>query len=36
MTNWKIEGAGGAAGILDIHPSTLRFRIKKLNIERPG
>lgn len=36
MTNWKIEGPGGAAAILDIHPSTLRFRLKKLNIKRPS
>ncbi len=34
-TNWKIEGKGGAAAILGLHPSTLRFRIKKLNIKRP-
>jgi formate hydrogenlyase transcriptional activator len=36
MTNWKIEGPGGAASILNIHPSTLRFRLKKLNITRPS
>lgn len=35
LTNWKIEGPGGAASILDIHPSTLRFRLKKLGIKRP-
>jgi len=34
-TNWKIEGSGGAASILNIHPSTLRFRLKKLDIKRP-
>jgi transcriptional regulator with GAF, ATPase, and Fis domain len=34
-TGWKIEGAKGAASILNLHPSTLRFRIKKLGIERP-
>ncbi|HBG18023.1 MAG TPA: Fis family transcriptional regulator [Desulfobulbaceae bacterium] len=34
-TEWKIEGHGGAASILDLHPSTLRFRIKKLGILRP-
>ena len=34
-TEWKIEGPGGAASILDLHPSTLRFRIKKLGILRP-
>lgn len=35
LTRWKIEGAEGAAKVLDIHPSTLRFRMKKLNIARP-
>jgi PAS domain S-box-containing protein len=36
LTNWKIEGPNGAAAILDIHPSTLRFRLKKLGIKRPS
>lgn len=36
QTNWKIEGPGGAASILKIHPSTLRFRLKKLDISRPS
>jgi len=31
-TNWKIRGPGGAAELLDIHPSTLAFRIRKLGI----
>ena len=34
-TNWIIGGPRGAASILKIHPSTLRFRIKKLGIKRP-
>ncbi len=34
-TSWRIEGKGGAAAILDIHPSTLRFKLKKLGIQRP-
>ena len=34
-TGWKIDGEGGAASILGLHPSTLRFRIKKLDIKRP-
>jgi formate hydrogenlyase transcriptional activator len=34
-TNWIIGGPRGAASILNIHPSTLRFRIKKLGIQRP-
>jgi transcriptional regulator with GAF, ATPase, and Fis domain len=34
-TNWIIGGPRGAASILNINPSTLRFRIKKLGIQRP-
>jgi formate hydrogenlyase transcriptional activator len=34
-TGWVIEGPNGAARILDLKPSTLRFRAKKLNIRRP-
>jgi formate hydrogenlyase transcriptional activator len=34
-TGWKIEGERGAASVLGLHPSTLRFRIKKLDITRP-
>ncbi|HET6489070.1 MAG TPA: sigma 54-interacting transcriptional regulator [Syntrophales bacterium] len=34
-TGWKIEGTKGAASILNLHPSTLRFRIKKLGLKRP-
>jgi transcriptional regulator with GAF, ATPase, and Fis domain len=34
--NWRIEGESGAARRLDINPSTLRNRIKKLRIERPS
>ena len=33
-SNWRISGEGGAAERLDINPSTLRSRIKKLNILR--
>jgi formate hydrogenlyase transcriptional activator len=33
-TNWVIEGAKGAAKILDLHPNTLRSRMKKLGIKR--
>jgi DNA-binding NtrC family response regulator len=32
---WRINGAGGAAEVLAIHPNTLRARLKKLGIERP-
>ena len=35
-TGWRIEGPSGAASILKLHPSTLRFRIKKLGIRRPA
>jgi transcriptional regulator with GAF, ATPase, and Fis domain len=35
QTGWQINGEGGAAFSLGIHPSTLRFRLKKLGIERP-
>jgi transcriptional regulator with GAF, ATPase, and Fis domain len=36
QTNWMIEGERGAAKILDLNPSTLRSRMQKLNIKRPG
>ena len=32
---WRIEGAGGAAQVLGLRPSTLRTRMQKLGIERP-
>ncbi|RJX28413.1 MAG: GAF domain-containing protein [Desulfarculus sp.] len=35
QTGWKVRGQGGAAELLDIHPSTLAYRLKKLGIERP-
>jgi formate hydrogenlyase transcriptional activator len=35
-TRWRIEGKDGAAGILGLHPSTLRARMHKLGIIRPG
>jgi DNA-binding NtrC family response regulator len=31
---WKIEGAGGAAEVLGLNPSTVRFRMKKLRVAR--
>jgi formate hydrogenlyase transcriptional activator len=34
QTNWLITGPRGAAKILDVNPSTLRNRIKKLGIVR--
>jgi PAS domain S-box-containing protein len=33
---WKISGPKGAAEILKIHPNTLRDRIRKLGLSRPG
>lgn len=33
-TNWKIRGDNGAAKILDLNPTTLEARMKKLGIER--
>lgn len=34
QTDWVIEGVHGAARILDLHPNTLRSRMKKLGIVR--
>jgi GAF domain-containing protein len=34
QTGWVIEGSRGAAKILDMHPNTLRSRMKKLGVER--
>jgi formate hydrogenlyase transcriptional activator len=33
---WRVNGPGGAAESLALNPSTLRFRMKRLAIERPG
>jgi PAS domain S-box-containing protein len=33
--NWKIEGQDSASSILDLPPSTLRARIRKLGLKRP-
>ena len=35
-TLWRIEGPKGAARILDMHPETLRSRMRKLGIVRPS
>ncbi len=32
---WRINGVGGAAEVLAVHPNTLRARLKKLGLERP-
>ncbi len=34
--DWVVEGRSGAAVRLGLKPGTLRFRMKKLGIERPG
>lgn len=34
--NWKISGKGGAAEVLDMHPNTLRTRMERLGVKRPG
>ena len=33
-TNWRIEGSDGAAALLNLNPSTLRSRMKKLGVQR--
>jgi len=35
-TGWVIDGPRGAAKLLGLHPNTLRSRMKKLDIRRPG
>ncbi len=34
-TYWRVDGPHGAARILDMHPETLRSRMRKLGIVRP-
>jgi transcriptional regulator with GAF, ATPase, and Fis domain len=35
-TEWRLEGREGAAAVLGLKPSTLRSRMQKLDIRRPG
>jgi len=35
QTRWVVEGPKGAARILELHPNTLRYRMKKHGIRRP-
>jgi len=35
QTYWRIDGPKGAARILEMHPETLRSRMRKLRIQRP-
>ena len=34
-SNWRISGADGAADLLGLKPSTLSYRMKVLEIEKP-
>jgi transcriptional regulator with GAF, ATPase, and Fis domain len=34
-TGWRVRGAGGAAEILGLRPTTLESRMAKLGIARP-
>jgi formate hydrogenlyase transcriptional activator len=34
QSGWRIEGPTGAARLLNVNPSTLRSRMKKLGIQR--
>ncbi len=36
QTGWKVYGAYGAEELLEIKPTTLTSRIKKLGLKRPG
>ena len=35
-SGWRIHGAGGAAELLDMKPTTLASRVKKLGLKKPG
>ena len=35
-TGWRINGRKGAADLLGLHPSTVRSRMARLNVQRPG
>ncbi len=35
LTGWRVSGKRGAARILDVKPTTLEARMKKLGISRP-
>jgi len=36
QTNWRVSGAGGAAELLGVRPTTLADRIRTLNLKRPS
>ncbi len=35
ITGWKIYGAGGAAELLGVKPTTLASRIQKMGLKKP-
>ena len=35
-SGWKVKGAGGAAELLGVKPTTFRSRMKKMGIKHPG
>jgi formate hydrogenlyase transcriptional activator len=35
-TGWRVSGKTGAAQLLGLHEATLRARMRKLGIKRPG
>jgi formate hydrogenlyase transcriptional activator len=35
-TDWRIRGAGGAAEILDVKPTTLEAKMQRLGLQRPA
>ena len=36
QTNWRVSGAGGAAELLGVRPSTLADRVRAYKIKRPS
>ncbi|MGB5625089.1 MAG: sigma 54-interacting transcriptional regulator [Woeseiaceae bacterium] len=36
QTNWRVSGAGGAAGLLGVRPTTLADRVRTYKIKRPS
>ncbi len=36
LTNWRIRGKNGAAEILDLKPTTLEAKMKKMGLKRPN
>jgi transcriptional regulator of acetoin/glycerol metabolism len=36
LSSWRIDGSRGAADLLGMKPSTLRSRLRKLQVQRPA